>query len=319
MPRSSRSSRSSVRGGRKPSGKKRMFHRGEEGMRKVEEELERQKQRREAAAKGGGKVFRFFVPVGETKEIIILDDAPDFYMYEHTLKNPQTKRWDLHVPCIKEWDNCPVCEEVGESYYAMFLTVLDLTPYTDKDGNRHEYSRKLMVVKPSQQKKFIRRFRKDGTLRGALFECSRDGQKDAAIGNDIEFVEFVDEEELDNDYIRVWTDKDGKEHEDNLAEPFDYEEMFEEPTAEELRAIVGGEPPPGSSAHTRKALEEDDDADGWDDDSDDDVPWEDEEEEEKPRRSGRSSRSGRSGRSEKRSEGRSSRRAAGRSSRRSRR
>jgi len=280
-----RKGKTSNKGGRKS----RMFHRGDEGRDRVDDELARQKEKREAAQKKAGQPLRFFVPVGETKEYVILDDKPDFFMYEHNMKDPNTGKWGFNTPCIKEWDNCPVCEEIGDSTYIMFLSVLDLTPFTDRKDVRHEFSRKLMAVKPSQQKKFIRAHAREGTLRGAIFEASRDGQKDAAIGNDIEFVEFMDEAELAEDYVREWEDREGKSHTENCGEPIEYEELFEEPTMEELCALMGTEPTPGSKAQTDRDLDEGGNEDDWDEEGDkDEGAWD--EEEEKPQRGSRRSR-----------------------------
>jgi len=289
--RSSRNSRNSGKESSESRKKKsgRLFHRGSEAMDRVDDELAQQKVRKEEAMKKAGQPLRFFMKPGETKEIVILDDKPDFFMYEHTIKDPRSGKWGLNLPCIKEHDNCPVCEEVKESIYTMFLSVLDLTGFEDSKGNWHEFSRKLLCVKPSQQKKYIRKYTKEGTLRGAIFEVTRDGDMDANIGNDIEFMEFMDEEELINDYISEWKDRDGKKHVENHGEVIDYEDLFDEPTAESLRAIVGGKAPPGSGSRRQREKELDNSDDGWDEEQEDDTPWE-EEEEEKPRskRSGRS-------------------------------
>lgn len=230
------------------------FFRGADGMRRTDEEIERSKQKAEQRREAGGKPFRFRVPVGETRKIIICDEKPDFFMYEHALKDADGNWGRLFSGCVKTFDNCPVCESVGkESYYAMFLTVVDLTPFHMRDGTEVEFSRKLLVVKPAQQKKFLRFYNKEGTLRGAVFEMTRDGDKDSSIGNDIEFIEFAPEDEMQS-YTRSWKDKEGKKHTENCDEPFLYEDLFEEPTTEKLRALVGGSPAPGSRAHADREL-----------------------------------------------------------------
>jgi len=234
--------------------KRSAFFRGNDGMRRTDEELERAKQKAEQRKAQGNQPFRFRVPVGETRSIIICDDKPDFFLYEHSLKDAEGNWGKLFTGCTKAFDNCPVCESTGkESYYAMILTCIDLTPFNLRDGTEIEFSRKLLVVKPAQQKKFLRFFNKEGTLRGALFEMTRDGDKDSSIGNDIEFVEFVDEDEMAS-YTRSWKDKEGKKHTENCDEPYEYEHLFEEPTTEKLRAIVGGTPAPGSRAHEDREL-----------------------------------------------------------------
>lgn len=135
----------------------------------------------------------------------------------------------------------------------MVLTCIDLTPFKMRDGSEVEFSRKLLVVKPAQQKKFLRFYNKEGTLRGAMFDMTRDGDKDSSIGNDIDFVEFVEEDEMET-YVRSWRDREGKKHTDACSEVYDYEALFEEPTEENLRAVVGGEATPGSRASNDRAL-----------------------------------------------------------------
>lgn len=222
------------------------FLRGAAGMQQTDEEIALSKERAEQRKAQSNKPFRFYVPVGETREIIVCDDQPDFFMYEHALKDAEGRWGRLFCGCVKSFDNCPACAATDkESYYAMVLTVIDLTPFKTRDGHTVDFSRKLMIVKPAQQKKFIRFYNKEGTLRGALFEMTRDGDKDSSIGNDIEFVEFVSEDEMAT-YTRSWKDKEGKQHSENCDEPYIYEDLFEEPTTESIRAIVGGAPAPGS-------------------------------------------------------------------------
>lgn len=234
------------------------FYRGEVGMAKADEELTRQKARAEARKEQGNMPFRFRLSPGDTTQYVVVDDAPEFYRFEHNLKNPQTGYWDTYTGCVKEWDNCPVCEGTQkESYYALYLTVIDFTEFKTRDGTKHAFSRKLLVVKPAQQKKFIRAYNKaekDGlTLRGAVFEVTRDGDKDSSIGNDIEYVEHMDEDELLT-YTRSWKDKEGKKHSEKCYEVIDYEAVFEEPDTDKLSALMGAAPAPGSRAHSDREL-----------------------------------------------------------------
>lgn len=229
------------------------FYRGEEAYRKVDEEAAKAKARAEARKNQTNMPFRFRVPVNETRQVVVLDDAPDFFQYEHTLKGPDGY-WNLHTGCIKESDVCPVCESVGkESTYCMYLTVLDLTPFETRNGEEVPFSRKLFVVKNQQQKKIMRMYQREGTLRGAVLDCTRDGDKEPQIGNDIELNSWMEEADLAT-YQREWTDRERKRHVEDCSVPFDYEALFEEPTAEKLRAVVGGRPTPGSRESNRAAL-----------------------------------------------------------------
>lgn len=247
------------RGAAAPEKTGRGFIRGEAGRRQTSVELEEQKRREEERRANAGKTraLRFYLRAGDSTQIIICDDAPDFFMYEHSLQDADGRWGRLFSGCTKTFDNCPVCETTKrESYYAMMLTCIDLTPYTSSSGERVEFTRKLLVVKPAQQKKFLRFYEKNGTLRGALFEMTRDGDKDSSIGNDIEFVEFVPEEEMAT-YTRTWKDRENKRHTENCDEPYVYEELFEEPTYDSLAKLVGVGPQAGSRAANRAALDDD--------------------------------------------------------------
>ena len=248
--------------------------RGAAGREQLDSELERQKAREEQRKKEGSKPFTFWMPDGDTREVIILDDEPYFFRYEHNLQDPRTGKYGLVIECSRSDDNCPICLETGkDGTYVMYLTVIDLNEFTDRSGNVHEFSRKLFPVKQGQQKKFIRRFDKDGTLRGAVYELSRDGAKSPVIGNDIEFIEFVSDDEL-ADYVRTYKDKDGKTQTEDCSVVFDYDEFMPEMDASEIadeyEEAFGKRPKsaPGSAA--------DNDDDNYDD--------EEEEEEARPNR-----------------------------------
>lgn len=213
--------------------------RGAAGLRRMKEEEQKAEVRKAAAQASMKEPFRFYVKPTESASIIIVDEAPDFFRMEHALQNPRTKRFNLFVPCIDEHTNCPACAVSDKpAYFAMYLTVIDLTPY-EKDGHEVEWSKKMMVVKATQQKKIMRLYEKHGTLRGMELLMTRDGDMDAAIGNDIEFQGFVPEEEL-LEYVTEYTDRERKVHEVIGDEPFDYEDIYPDMGEDEIKAVVGG-------------------------------------------------------------------------------
>lgn len=236
-------------------------YRGGAGMRRMEEEFVKQEAAKEARKNQTNEPFRFFCKVGETREIVIIDDEPDFFRSEHALMNPASKRYNLFTPCIDENANCPVCA-ISEkpAYFAMYLTVIDLTPYENKDGDVVDWSKKMLVVKPAQQKKIARLLEKHKTLRGMVLTMTRDDDKSAAIGNDIEFIEFMSEDELE-DYVTEYTDKEKKVHEVIGNEVFNYEEIYPELTEKQLTAMAGGKPvrddEPTSSRSSRRSSSRD--------------------------------------------------------------
>lgn len=217
-------------------------YRGAEGLRRMQEEEERAQARREAAKAGAYMPFRFFCPPGETREVIVVDEQMDFFRYEHGLKDRRTGKWNVFTACINEDANCPVCAVAERpAYFALYLTVIDLTPYESEKAGYVEWSKKLLVVKSMQQKKIQRLFERYGTLRGMRLSLTRDSEKDASIGNDIEYVEHVPEEELETYVSEYETERDGKKEIVEVIgyEPFDYDELFPLPTEKELRAIAG--------------------------------------------------------------------------------
>ena len=230
---------------------------GEEGRARVEAEVRKQKEASEARKNQVHMPFRFRVSPGEEAEICILDESPNFFRYEHNLMGPDGK-YNVFTGCTSEFENCPVCETLGkDSTYTMYLTVIDFTTYTDSKGREVQWSRKLLPVKPAQQKKFMRYHEKLGNLRGAVFKMIRDGERDPAIGNDIEFLdEWVEEEDLAT-YNRSYKDREGKQHTEDCSQPYDYDKLFPEQTSDELRRIVGGKPAAGSREQARDTLRED--------------------------------------------------------------
>lgn len=273
---------------------KRGFVRGKAGRETVDVELKRSAERKAEREKQRNQPFRFRMRPGEEgREVVVLDDNPDFFMYEHTLKNPATGFWNLHLSCCQVFDDCAVCNAHEPASYNMVLTVLDLEPYTSRAGAEVPYSRKLFIVKSKQHKKFLRTFTKNGTLRGAVFILSRDDDKSPVIGSDIEFDGFLPEEDL-AEYVRSYTDREGKEHVEDCSVPFDYDELFDEPDPELLRKHAGAgnqEAPEGSRqsnesapmqptperrsrrARVADAVEEEEES--FEDSDGSDVPWED--------------------------------------------
>lgn len=220
------------------------------------------------------------MPAQSEREVVLLDREPFAFRYEHALPNPETDRRDLYVPCIANHDACPACEvDKNDAAYVLFLSVLDLEPWTTKGGKEVPYSRRLYVVKARQQSKFTRKFDSYATdgrnLRGLVLKLYRDDDRSSVIGNDIEFTdERLSEADLET-YIEEYTDRKNKHHVNRLGNPFDYAELFPAMSREEIAAICGGNaaPVPGSQAEAAQAAQTADAVEGWDDDKSADVPW----------------------------------------------
>ena len=248
--------------------------RGTDAMAALKQEQEKAEARREAAQNRGP--MRFYVgkrPRGgfEEHELIFLDDdltqAP--FAYEHTIPGPNNN-WSAarnHI-CIDEFDDCPLCraaeQGLGDEYtpskYGMYCTVLDLTPYTVKSGNRAgeviPHTKKLYVV-PHQQAQQILKMaelckKMHGTTRGMVAVVTKTKDTDARCGIPqmldngmlFDFMTEDDLEEYANDEVR----RDNKvvKPEGDDIEPFDYEQLLSPLDAKTLRKLYNLPAPPGS-------------------------------------------------------------------------
>jgi hypothetical protein len=268
--------RSSRRSAAAASTPRRGQYRGEAARAKAAEQQQENEKRREARKQQAGQPYRLYLKPKETREVIIVDDAPDFFMFEHQIWNqgrPNEPKY-TYAGCVKEYETCPACTKHGDSHYNLYLTVIDLAEFKDGKGETHTFSKKLMVVKSGSQRKFIRRHAKNGSLRGQVVVLTRDGDKDPVIGNDVEWDEVISEADLTEAYIRSYKDREGKTHQENCGETYEYEKLFPEPTIENIASILTGENaidmPEGSRAQAAEALDEvaedDQEVDGWDKD-----------------------------------------------------
>lgn len=132
-------------------------------------------------------VMRFWLKNGETKEIVFLDDAR-FGVYEHTVQ--LNGKWETFT-CAGA--SCVLCGYGKDRSYAEYYSILDLTPYTSKTGQKKEFSRKALALKKEASKLIAnRRESCGGNLTGKKFKVTRIGDKSPASGNDFEFMKDVD-------------------------------------------------------------------------------------------------------------------------------
>ena len=236
----------------------------EEAARSAEESERKRKQ---------SNTWRFWLPRDAASDpktelpknqigLIILDESIDdpkgtglqtgVGFYEHTVK-VGPKRFE-NVSCPAEWANCAICESGDNHYYIVMLSVYVLRPWSSKDGKRSgEGSKMLLPIKAGQLKKFqdIQRIalEKHGTMRGVYIYMERDmnNPKGANIGEPVmldsgSLFDFYTEEELEDFAEDAVVGKDGKVLRpagDNI-QPYDYEEMFPMPDADEIRRRFSG-------------------------------------------------------------------------------
>lgn len=140
---------------------------------------------------------RLWMPAGSTREVVFIDNEP-VTIYEHNWKaNGSWKNWATCLRGIE--DECPGCQELGDNnrYYIGIYTVVDISEWTDKRGNKHQFEINMLPAKLKSLKKFRRksaeRIEAGGTgVAGCLYRLARDGKEDPTIGGEAEFVREVD-------------------------------------------------------------------------------------------------------------------------------
>jgi len=237
---------------------------------KNQHELERKKSQ-------GGNVLRFYVKGGEECEIIILDKSLDDVVafYEHNLQDGEG-RWGLHVPCIKDFAECPICKSGSTSSYVMMMSALVLKSFTTKSGTVVPHSKMLLPVKTSQFDTFRRleaaAKKEAGTMRGMYLVMARSktDSKSPRIGEPTildngKMFDLIPEDELLKDFGHdavLGTDKKTVIRPENFdITPYDYEKLFPQPdVAAIIKEYGDGKPPVGSTEEALREFEEGNDA-----------------------------------------------------------
>jgi len=286
--------------------RKRLVVSGDEMFNRAEQEEKKMAAKRELAASGMGRVFRFWVPEGETRKLVILDKdlRSGRSIHEHNLKGPDGKFGNYRI-CVAEADTCPWCTAYPDNkpYFVSFLTVLDLHPFTIKKGTKDEkeisFSRKLLAMKSTtfKQMRMIQEavLEEYDTLRGTYLEMSRpegQGQGSTNVGAP-RIIKGTGGKSFGYYEESILVDRWGSPARKDKAtgkviapanaeiQPYDYAKLFPEPTDEDIegwREELGL----GTVAGSKKdAIEEWDKDEGerlkgklkksaWDDDSSDD-------------------------------------------------
>lgn len=162
-----------------------------------------------------------------SRKVIFLDD-PGVGFNQHTLK---IKDAFEKLTCLD--DSCPMC---AANYYktACFVfTVLDTTPYKDKNGVEKPYYKKVLVIRGKAMKQIIdsRREANGGSLKGLKMQIMRTNDKAPNSGDDYQVLGKVDLEKLPYD-----------KKEDRDA--YDYEEMYAPLSASQVEAKLKYAAPP---------------------------------------------------------------------------
>lgn len=217
--------------------------------------IEQEEVKAEARQAQMGKAFRFRIKYEgkKTEEVTItfLDGELDEegmldipYAREHTVKI--NGRFE-NVICTEDHDGyCPICATGDEPALVGYLSVVDHTPYTLKNGTVREMTRKLFVAKKATIQLLTNQASKRGGLTGCTYTVMRTGEREAAVGNQYDFVQ---KDEL-ADLIKMAESEDAEE----IFTPLDYEEELEFRTADELVELGFG--PAQSGPGTEKGMKD---------------------------------------------------------------
>ena len=248
------------------------MHRGKEGMEVSHREVAQAAAKKKERQERGYAPRRFSVPLNSTKKIVILDNSQmDLkFAYEHSFFNESTRSYDGDPEmCVKEFDTCPACageisDHASPPYYALFLSVIDMTPWTKKgkDGKPDvviPFQRKLMMIKAGQHEKFLNIFReaeaKYGRLRGVALKLSRGSEQNSPstgepviIHDGRQFASYNEKTLMNKFSHPPLTKKDGTVYleENGQTKPFVYGQIFTKPNANEMRVRWGVEPIEGN-------------------------------------------------------------------------
>lgn len=212
------------------------FKQGTEGEQFLKDEKE--KRQRQAEASSNVKNWRFKLQKDHTGQVVFLDDLTFFFAEHQFYANDSYYNYETCIADIE--GDCPLCENGNRSSIVAVTTVIDLTQHKKKDGTLTSPTKKPMVLKSGGTERLLKRQKKLGSLKYKKFEIYRSSDpKGEATGTDLDYEKDVDIEALKklapegvdpNEWIK----------------PFDYADMFEPKSANELRKILGIPDPVGA-------------------------------------------------------------------------
>ena len=206
---------------------------------------EKSKQLEEERAASYGP-SRFWLKPGTSAKVTFLD-TEGFYFHEHNLKI--NGKWGNFYTCLKDFNECPICESGDTSGYVCAYTIIDHSEYeSQKSGKIFKNQKRLLVVRPAVMNKLARRRESlEGNLTHGLFLFSRDKKEECNTGEDIEFLKRLPVES-----ILKFKPKEGNISDEDWLKPFDYMQLFAPKSVDELRKIVGQNPPVGADNYSAR-------------------------------------------------------------------
>ena len=149
---------------------------------------------------------RFWVRVGETRNIVFLDDFSwrldyegqsipivPFCLHEHKIQMGADWKNAQAITCVKGHGPCKLCELSYKSQFVGAMTVLDITPWKKDNGEMVITPKKRLLIAPNVAIKTIEsKNEKKGNLKGLHYTVARHDKKHSRCGSDFEFEEKFD-------------------------------------------------------------------------------------------------------------------------------
>lgn len=218
------------------------YKQGKEGEEQAEEE-----DKNRPTGDGDPKRYRFWLAPGKNTKVTFLDGEGFFFREHQYYKNGSWLNWETCISDIGEDEECPPCEEGNKYSYVAAFTVIDHTKFKTRRGAEVTARKRLIVFKSTARNKVLKqKERREGNLKGCMFELSRFTDKECSTGEDFEFLERIDVEELKTLAPEGANAEETKKKAEDFVKPFDYAEIFKPKSAAELRVALGVAAPVGS-------------------------------------------------------------------------
>lgn len=174
-------------------------------------------------------LWTFYLKPGEKKSLLFLDDA-QIAVWESKIR--VNGNWQRFTADTSNSEDPLVLAAASKKIYLSmveYYTVLDLTPYTGKDGKERKYSKRALAVPKTMQEMISRRRGEvGGNLTGCVFTVVRDGEKSAACGNDWSFQKRVDiQKEIASGKLQA-----------DVIKPYDFMELLRPASPGVVRAAL---------------------------------------------------------------------------------
>lgn len=205
------------------------------GQKAITEELELEA----AKAAQNKQNISFKIKPSEKGKFTLLD-TPELLYSAHSVPGPQGGFREY--TCIRDETICPLCTVYGKPTPTLIGTVIDHGEWTDKAGNKHKYTKKLIKFRGDGLTSIRDLVAKNnGDLTYFTLEAVRGKNKQSpASGSFFSPVKKLNKKTL----LKVIPTGETEE----WLEPFDYMSILEPKSVEELRQLIGAAPPVGSTA-----------------------------------------------------------------------